>query len=406
MNIKKSVIYIVSLVLSASIISGCSGINNTDSVTSSVPDKTSVSSMDNTENQIQPADNITDLPDNVIMSIGGHNVSADEYKYYFAYARYSIDGGDEDYWKDDNSELKISDLKKQTYDYLYSLYTIYSLADQEAVALDSNDMKNIDDQYNAAEKYYNTSEINPDVTFDEYLKNTCCTKEVFRETLKRSKLEKKVISKLFESDFREKNFTDYIRVKYIYIDPQKADSDSADFFNSDPLLDYSDEELSSIEKINSAYKTRNKEALEEELSHLMNYIEEKIQSGESIDSFISKYNMDKDIPLNDDGSYQGYYIKNGDRSESFCETAFSLSEDQTSDIVKTENDGWYIIKREKFDENYLKDYLINIYMSNPDYGYTEKYTEIYSVVQKKMETIFSNSYNDISYDYASINYEL
>jgi len=374
-----------------------------------------VSSSDVTLTEpVSENEDITLSPD-AIMSIGGHEVSADEFKYYFAYAKYSIDNGDESYWKDDENGLKITDLKSQTYNYLFSLYTIYSLADKENISLDENDNASITSQLESVKNYYNASNIHLGMNFDDYLKNTCCTEKVYLETLKRSKLENKIISKLFEKDFREKYFNDYIRVLYINIRPEiqyefdengsKTDKPSV-FYNINPLLEYTDDEKAEIAKLNEMSLSKNTEGLKSEIPVLMDIIKSRLSQGESFDTLIKKYSMDNETPLNDDGTYQGYYINKSSGSEKLYESALNLSENEISNITQTDNDGWYITERLPFDEYYLKEYLISIYMSNPEYGYSSKYQDICSEIQKTMDTVFSKKYDEITYDYASINYSL
>jgi len=355
------------------------------------------------------------LSPDAIINIDGHEVTADEFKYYFAYAKYSIDNGDDSYWENDDNNLKLNDLKSQTFNYLFSLYTIYSLADKENITLDENDFKSISSQLESVKEYYNASNIHLGMNFDDYLKNTCCTEDVYLETLKRSKLENKIISKLFENDFREKYFKDYIRILYINIRPEVQYDDDGNenktdkpavFYMTDPLLTYTDEEKAGIAKLNELSLAGNTEGLKSEIPLFMDIISTRLKEGDSLDALIKKYNMGSDTPLNDDGTYQGFYINRSDVSEKIYDTAFALSENEISDIIQTENDGWYIIKRMPFDEYFLKDYLISIYMSNPEYGYSEKYKDICSEVQKNMDTVFSEKYDEIKYDYASINYSL
>lgn len=408
---KKIISALAAFFISACLVS-CTSQQQNDQDLNTAETSTAVSSAFDTESSIP--EKILLSPD-AVMSIGGHEVSDDEYKYYFAYAKYSIDNGDENYWKDDENGLKINDLKSQTYNYLYSLYTIYSLADKENISLDENDLNNIQKQFESVRDYYNASNIHLGMNFEAYLKNTCCTEKVYLETLKRSKIENKVISKLFEKDFRDKFFKDYIRVLYINIKPEiqyEYDENGnrtdrpAVFYQINPLLSYTEEEKSGIDKLNELSLSKNTEGLKSEIPVFMNIIKDRIEQGESFDSLIEKYSMKKDTPRNNDGTYQGYYINKTEMPDKFSDAAFTLSEDSISEIIESGENGWYIIERKPYDENYLEDYLISIYMSSPEYGYSDKYTEICSEAQKKMDTVFSEKYDNITYDYASINYNL
>ena len=404
MNLKKVIAFISAICL-ACVMTACNKNNNSSDSEASVNE--TVESVTTSESDVK-------LADDVIMKIGGHDVSVDEYKYYFAYAKYSIDGGDKSYWDDDEDGSKLSNLKQQTFDYLFSAYTVYSLADQKNVSLNADDDKIIDEYFLATKNYYNAANSHLDITFDDYLKKTSCTEEVYRATLERKELEYKIIASLYDADYRENYFKDYIRVKYIDVIPEvQFETDDSgnktetttDFYTINPLLDYTDEEKAEIEKLNELSRANNADGIKAEIPNLMNIIAARLSAGESIDQLMEKYNMDKNVPLNYDGTIQGYYVDNTYMSNNFNDAAFALKENEISGIVSNDGTEYYIIQRLAYDEVYLQDYLVESYMADSDYGYADDYTANYTEVQNSMDVVYSDTYEQIKVDYASIDYD-
>ncbi len=407
MNTKK-IIAIISAVCLACVMTACNKNNDSsDSSSDGSVTQTPESSMTSESDDLK-------LAADVIMRIGGHDVSVDEYKYYFSYAKFSIDGGDVTYWNDDEDGSKLSNLKQQTFDYLFSSYTVYSLADKNNVSLDDDDNKKIDAEILSTKNYYNAANSHLDITFDDYLKNTCCTEEVYRRTLERKELEYKIIAALYDKDYREKYFTDYIRVKYINVIPQvqfetddsgsKTDK-TTDFYTINPLLDYTDEEKAEIAKLNELSRANNADGIKAEIPVLMDIIAARLSAGESIDQLMEKYNMDKNVPLNYDGTIQGYYIDKTFMKNNFNDIAFALEENEISGILSGDDSQYFIIQRFAYDEAYLQDYLVELYMSDSDYTYADDYTREFTKVQNNMDVVYSDTYEDITIDYASINYD-
>lgn len=408
MNIKKVIALISALCLSCTLTS-CNKNNNSSDSVSDASSSGESSLEGNGDSSVDE-----NLDDDVIMNIGGHDVSVDEYKYYFAYAKYSIDKGNKSYWDDDADKAKLGDIKQQTFNYIFKAYTIYSIADQNNVSLDEYDNKMIDTEISSTESYYNAANSHLNFTFDDYLKNTCCTEDVYRLTLEREQLEYKTIASLYDDDYKKNYFNDYIRVKYINVIPEvqfeKDDNGNktenpADFYTLNPMLEYSDEEKAEIEKLNEMSRAKNSDGIKSEVPTLMNIIASRLSAGESMDQLMEKYNMDSNVLLNYDGSYQGYYVNKSYMNQPFNDAAFALKDDQTSGIVFNEGTGYYIIQKLAFDDRFLENYLYKSYLGDSDYTYTDDYSQLTADVQKTIKVVYNDWYDDITIDYASIDYD-
>src|SRR5574344_2168113 len=137
----------------------------------------------------------------------------------------------------------------------------------------------------------------------------------------------------------------------------------------------------------------------------MKIMSSRLSAGESMDQLMEKYNMDGKVLLNDDGSYQGYYIDKSYLNHECNDAAYALKDDQTSGIVFNESAGYYIIQKLAYDEQFLKEYLVKSYMSDTDYKYSDEYNQLTSDIQKTIKVVYNDEYDKITIDYASINYD-
>ncbi len=411
MKTKKIIAFILAMGL-VSCFAGCDKSENsspseTTESTSSVEDTTTASTEESTEETLavnSEEKKYEDLDDGIIMKISDFDVTEDEYKYYFAFAKSNIDGGDESYWENDPDSAKLEDLKQQTVEYIFNAYTIYQIASDNNVEITEEDLLSVDKEYEASKLYYEAINSDTGKKFDEYLKEIFCTEEVYKESIKRFELEYKTVASLYEQDFKDKHFSNYICIKHIQIDPKTAyetdeNNESTDtpknFYEINPEYTYTDEEKAVIEKINSCAKAKDAEGVNNALTELMSVIQSRLAEGETMDSLMDKYNKDAEAQKNKDGVYVGYYINKSSMSEDFSNVAFALEENQISDPVFFDEYGHCIIQRVPFN----RDELISIYMSDVEYPYSTEYATLIQETQKTMDIVFSSDYNSLTSDY-------
>ena len=281
MNIKK----IIAFVLAVGLVSAFTGCNKSsdssssetnDSSSSSVANETTSSDDSKSEDEelIDAKVVYQDFDDGILMNIGGFDVAEDEYKYYFAYAKSSMDNGDESYWDDDGNYAKINSLKEQTLNYLISSYTVYKLAAENNVELDASDWDKVNAEYEDSKVYYELIHEDEGKVFDDYLKEIYCTEEVYKESFARTILEYKVVAALYQQDFLDTHFKDYICAKTLLVKDTieyetDADNNPTDtpknFYEINSEYSYTDEEKAIIEKLNSYAQAKDEESLKNTL---------------------------------------------------------------------------------------------------------------------------------------------
>lgn len=409
MKIKK----ITALILAFGIILSMSGCNNSKN-SSSQSESSSSASTDTTESSTSSSDTESeelaydDLGDGIVMNIGGFDVSEDEYKYYFAYAKSFIDNGDKTYWDNDTNSSKLNDLKAQTLNYLFNTYTIYIIAKENGVELTDEEKAKTDKEIDSTKLYYETTYSNKN--FDDYLKSIACTKEIYRESLLRVALEHKTVNALYETDFRNNYLKDFIHVKYVLVVPKISfavdekgypTDTPLDFCTINPDLTYTDEETAIINKLNGYAKAVDRENLKASISELMNVIHARLEAGESIDTLIEKYNYNPAEQKDESGTCIGSYISADTMQKEFSDNAFALAENQISAPFFSTGNGHYIVQRIPFDEEYLRDNILSMYMNNESYPYASKYQDLCTKTQETMKVVYDHRYDDIKADYAT-----
>ena len=405
MRTKKIISLILALALSSTAFYGCS--KNTD------PSSESESSVSETENSAEesgtgespeteededPGYTVSDLADGIVMNISGHEVTSDEYRYFFMYVKSCLDQGDETYWDDDESGEKLKSLKEQTMSFLFNNAAVYKMAENNSIELDESDSARIDKKIEDTKKYY--SATNDGKEFDEYLKEIYCTPEVYRESYVNKYLEEKIVNELYGKDYRAKHFLNYIAVKYIQIRPMLITQDDFDvFIQTDSTLSYTDEEKAVIEKLNAIADKKDETALNEAVPELMEVIKNRISEGESFDSLMKKYNMDYTIETKENGEFAEKYINDYSMQSAFFNVANTLEENEISDgSLYIDGSGFYLIKRVPFDEEYLREYLIPILMGDDSYTYASDYNKLCMETKSVMEVTVDTDYESINLD--------
>lgn len=400
MKVKKITAILLAAGMSLSLY-GCKETENSSSESDKQSSATDSQQSENdlTETEKKEIKEYKDLGDGIIMNIADHDITEDEYKYYFYFAKSNIDSGDESYWDDDEEGIKFENLKNQTFEYLFNSCTVYKIASDNSVTLDENDLAKVDKQYEDDVLYYNTVNSGNGKKFEDYLKTIHCSEEAYKEAYVRKELEHKTISALYEEDFIKNHYNDYICTKYILIKPDinyQPDADGnpsetpKNFYEYDDILSYTDKEKEIIEKLNSLAKAADGEGVINAIPELIDVIYERIADGESMDSLMAKYNMDVAAEKNDDGTYTGFYMDHESMPTAFNDIAFALEENEySSEALYLEGGGYYIIQRIPFDS----DYLSALYMGDSQYDYAYDYQEVCSKAMDEVKVIFDTDYD-------------
>ncbi len=420
MKLKKLTAAVLALCLAAGI-AGCSKKDNTSNDSSSEKSQTETtsasvtdeSSPDNGSSSFaddEKSIEFTDLSDDVFMNIAGFNVPVDEFKYYFASAKFDMDKGDPSYWDNDADRSDIAALKKKTLNDLFSSYTIYKLAADTGVKLDEKETADIDNLMTAYKLYFEASYKQSGETFDDYLKKTCCTEDVLRETLVRESLQNKIVSTLYGDDFKSKYLNDYYCIKYIKISPSikyGVDENNEpthlpiDFYTYLDQYTYTDAEKAAVDKLNEANHNKDKEKIKEGITELSAVIVELVRNGAPFDEFMDKYNMDGSQPETSDG-YSGQFIKSSSMPQQFSEAVMALDDNSVTDLIYDELYEYLIAYKLPFDEEVFSSQAVDIFMSDQNYEYQSKFTQLANETQDKMKIKINNKYVDIDQNFASL----
>ena len=150
-------------------------------------------------------------------------------------------------------------------------------------------------------------------------------------------------------------------------------------------------------KYNNAYDKLSddeKKTAQEKAKALADEVLAKVKAGEDFYKLIDEYNLDPGMYLNDQNditSITGYYItKDYGFVQEYIDSAFSLAENETSDLVETTY-GYHIIKRLPLDMDYINENIdsltkeysetyiykaCNDYMDSVKYEYSEYYDKL------------------------------
>lgn len=251
--------------------------------------------------------------DRVVLKIDGHDVTYDEYRYFFMNMKNELDGGDTSYWTSDNERI----LRDTVMETIIRHYSVYNLAEQYKIKFD-NDMKTaVDDEIK-----YTIDSYGGDDGYYMALEENYMTGDCYRNILEISQLEIAV------RDYLIDEFTSDIMA-----DDATVEKDfNANFARATHIL---------IQHNNDTEYEQNKE-LAEELSN-------RISNGEDFDELLISHGQDIGIDYEN-----GYYLTHGMYNETFENTVYSLNIDEISEVIESAV-GFHIIKRLPLDINYLYD---------------------------------------------------
>lgn len=250
--------------------------------------------------------------DDVVMTVGGNDVSYDEYRYFYMNFRADhISAGDEDY---------TGTIKTEIEDALREKYAIKNLADEKSLTLDSDDYTSVD----SAREYYIES-YGSEEAFESALSSGFLTDDLFYSLLCSQAIEEKL------RDYENNEYT-------------------SDFISDDATVEaYIKENFVHATQILILNEAGDDIVANRDLAVELH---ERALAGEDFDALIREYNEDTDM----NGDTVGYYFVEGELLYKFEEAAMQLEVGGISDVVLSEK-GYHIIKRLPLDDEYIDDHF-------------------------------------------------
>lgn len=284
-----------------------------------------------------------------VLKIDGHEVTHDEYTYFYMNTLYDFTINDSNFNKIKDNQLLLDTVLST----LVRHYAVYKLADQYDIKYDSEMKKSVDEEieytievYGGEEEYYAALEEN-------YMTGDC-----YRKILEINQLEIAVRAYLIDeytSDIPaddetvEEDFNvNFVRATHIFIDKDNGSTDEEN------------------------------RKLAEELSN-------RIKNGESFDDLQKEYGQDIGIDYKN-----GYYLTYGLYNQTFENTAYSLEINEISNAVES-SVGFHIVKRLPLDSDYFNKNIEDIRYIYKTRVINERLDEI----AKTLEVEYTNLFNEI-----------
>lgn len=286
--------------------------------------------------------------DAAVLNIDGHDISREEYNYYFLNEKLRLDGGDDAFWSTATEEQK--QLKERAESGLKEFYAMKKLADEAGIPSDGALAEEVDAEIANLVEQFGGQE-----TFDEILASNYMTEDLYRMLSLESFRSIELFKKTMGDEIKKSAPDRFIRAAHILV-----------AFNENAV----DTE---------AEHTRAKERAEEVLA--------KVEAGEDFFQLVAEYGEDPGMVDNLDG----YYFTEGEMVQPFYEGALALKEGETSGLVETDY-GYHIIKRLPMEDAYIEDNLMTFAAESHYNAFTDKINE----VMETMELREGASYDSIS----------
>lgn len=385
--LKKFAAIILALTLSVSAFASCSNgdgassseasASQSDSGSSSETDSSETSTNDSsvTDDEDIPEASLTidgktiDTKDLALCTVDGTDVDFDTFRYYYystlaLYAQYGTTPADieedEDGFKK-FMESVIEQIKQE--------FAIYKLAEENGIVLDDDDKKEIEKTFEEAKNAQESEEA-----FQQALKNSYMTEELFKHQIEVSTLYSKVDDELFApggkyattaDEFKKivKDTSKYSRVIHVLI-PYECQTEITDEDTKEGYDDLSlSQKLQAKQTAYAALSDADKAKAKEAAKKLAEEVLAKAENGDDFESLVKEYGWDPGM----EQTPGGYYVSESTNFvKEFKTASFELKENEVSGLVESENYGWFIIKRLPVDMDYVEeniDAMINEYDS-------------------------------------------
>ena len=324
------------------VFAGCTGSSETaEDITDA--EKTSAAEAQTTTplSECDISDSVSSYPDiPFVLKINGEAVSYDEFIYIFSYYKKVYDGGDSTYWSDNPEQtefvknLVLTELQRNCAIRQETARRELSLTESERADMHTNIAKTI--QSVGGIDTFQTWLTAENLSLYAY--NIITETSLLSQKLKNDFLENQEILTSDTAIQNILNSGEYIRCKHILIKNDEGDDKEAN-------------------------------------GELIRQLHDRAESGEDFDKLMQEYGEDPGVTSNPDG----YYFFRGEMAEEFEKAAFSLRENQISDIVTTEF-GFHIIQRLPKEEAYIDDHFEEIKES---YQNTRMYQLLDEIISKQ-----------------------
>ena len=277
-----------------------------------------------------------------VMTIGGMNVTLQEYRYHYLNFKRDMDGGNDKHWTDypEYATVLIDTVEKS----LIEAYSVRSLCAEAGVKSDIGAVYDTIDEYKSE---MSSSE------FNKGLKSAYLTKALWAYVLEGFQLYDKLYEHYFTGDG-----------SMVMSDGEVIDYAEGYYYHTKHILIHPNTTMT-----DEAYSAR------------INTILEKASESDDFDALIDEYSNDSSMPEN------GCYFTSDEKHENYEAAVKELEIGEISEPIRT-GDGWYIIKRLPIDEGDV-DTLRSLI-------YDRKYADMIEDRIAEIEVEFCPEYNLIS----------
>ncbi len=398
-----------ALVLSITVLGGCS---NSDSSSSSSDTSTESSSDSSASSTSDTTDTDSSVPDAslvidgeemdtdglIVCTIDGHDVDFDTFRYYYYY---TINQYTENYGAtlDTIAETDggFDTLLESTITMIKQEFVTYRLCEENGIELTDEEIEANEETYNSGLESAGSEE-----EFEEILHDSYMTPDLYKTMLELATLYTKCEDELFtnegvyatsKDEFREivQDTDEYACVRSILIPyfckVDLTDSDDIEGYDSYSLS----EKYTAKESAYSDLDDDEQEEAKEKAKALADEVYEKAKNGDDFEELIEEYNWDSGMESYPDG----YYLTpDSDFIEEYLDTAFSLEVGEISDIIESDTYGYFIVMRYEVDMDYVEE---NIDDMIQDYDLPAR-QELYMDIMEDMDVTYSDFYDQLTVD--------
>lgn len=361
---KKITSTLLALAVCAGVMAGCAGTpaDSTSGAASSPSTASSGSSSASTAETKEPGLYVDGkkVEADPMMTVNGHDVSFDEYRYYFLNILNAIKYQNGGTLPTDDPELLETQLKGATEENLLSVYAFEELANEHEISLTEDEIQEVDDALAAVQE-----QLGGEEGYQAALEQQFFTADVYRHLYLNSMLTEKVIKEVYGDEVRADIAQNYVHAQHILIPFAQETADSSSASGS--------ESASAAQPDHSAERTKAEEVLA------------KVNAGEDFAALISEYGEDPGQPE------AGYYFTTGQMVQEFEDAAFALKEGAVSGIVETSY-GYHIIKRLPLEDEYIDTNFMNMVGE----ASAQKINNDVGAIIEKLDVVYGDHYDEVN----------